>query len=339
MAVEDRPTDNMRTLRFHAYGEPADVLRLEAAPIPSPGPGRIRVCVHGCGLNPADWALCRGLFARDLPRGIGLDVSGVVDALGEGVTDVDIGDPVLGRANYADYGSAGASDHAILDVWARVPPGLDMVEAASLTMAVETAFRSLDWLGVAAGQTLLVSGVGTMVGFAAVQIALLRGARVIATAGETFAGRLRTLGATVTTYGEGMVERVLEIAGAPPDVIFDAAPVNLRLDSAPAGGVLPDLVRIAGGDPRRVLTCVDFAGAAKLGVRNGLGEKAGGKDGAVLRYDVLGEFAQLAAEGRFAVPVARTFALEAWRDALNISLSGRAHGKLVILPGAGSSRS
>jgi len=181
--------DTMRALRLHAYGEPADVLRLEAAAIPSPGQGAIRIRVHGCGLNPADWALCRGLFARDLPRGVGLDVSGEVDAVGDGVADVSLGDPVVGPANYTDYASAGASDFAILDHWTRVPPGLGMTEAAALPMAVETAFRYLAWLGVTSDHTLLVNGAGAMIGFAAVQMALLRGARVIAVAGETFAGR------------------------------------------------------------------------------------------------------------------------------------------------------
>ena len=103
----------MRTLRFHAYGEPSDVLRLETAPVPMPNPGSIRVRVSGCGLNPADWALCGGLFAGNLPRGIGLDVSGVIDAIGAGVSDVDIGDAVLGPANYADYDSAGAADFSV----------------------------------------------------------------------------------------------------------------------------------------------------------------------------------------------------------------------------------
>ena len=70
-------------------------------------------------------------------------------------------------------------------------------------MAVETAARSIDLLPFEAGQTLLVNGGGTMTGFAAVQIALLRGAHVIATAGETFASRLRELGAKVTPYGDG----------------------------------------------------------------------------------------------------------------------------------------
>ncbi|MGA0604272.1 NADP-dependent oxidoreductase [Caulobacter sp. KR2-114] len=343
------PADGaMRALRLHQYGEPGEVLRLEPAPIPVPAPGAIRVRVAACALNPADWALCRGLFARDLPRGVGLDVAGVVDAVGEGVSGPAVGDAVFGPANYLDHPSAGAADFAILDHWAAVPAGLDMPHAAALTMAVETAWRNIDWLGVAQGQTLLVNGAGSMVGFAAAQMARLRGARVIAAAGPTFADRLTALGATVVPYGPGLVERVRALGGAAPDLVFDSAPVNLKAgvvqagdvqagergDGAPGAGGLADLVQIVGGDARRVLTCVDFARAAQLGVRNGLGETPGGPDGAVLRYDVLDRFARLAAEGRFSVPVARTFPLDAWREALAISLDGRARGKLVLLMSA-----
>jgi NADPH:quinone reductase-like Zn-dependent oxidoreductase len=175
----------MRTLRFHAYGEPADVLQIDDAPAPQPAAGRVRVAVHACGLNPADWALCRGLFPKDLPRGVGLDVSGTVDAVGEGVIDVAVGDRVAGSADYAGYPSAGASELAILERWARLPAGLDLVKAAALPMAVETAHRHLALLHVKAGQTLVVNGAGTMMGFALVQMALLRGARVIGTSRST----------------------------------------------------------------------------------------------------------------------------------------------------------
>jgi NADPH:quinone reductase-like Zn-dependent oxidoreductase len=311
--------DTMMTLRFHGYGEPADVLRLEAATVPSPRPGHIRVRVHACGLNPADWALCRGLFAGDLPRGVGLDVSGTVDALGEGVADLQVGDRVLGAADFSSYPSAGASDFAILRAWAAVPGGLDLTHAAALPMAVETAHRSVDILDVAAGHTLLVYGAGTMMGFAAVQMGRLRGARVIATAGETFARELRAMGAAVTPYGDGMVERVLELCGDAPDLIFDAGPIS---------GVLPDLVRIAGGDAHRIVTISNHGPAAEaLGVRNSF---------AALRWDALGEFARLAAEGRFKVPVARTFPLAHWRQALDLSQSGHAHGKLMLIPAGAS---
>ncbi len=311
----------MKTLRFQEYGEPADVLRLEDAAVPSPRGGQIRVRVHACGLNPADWYLCRGLFAGDLPRGVGLDVSGTVEAIGEGVTDVRVGDRVLGVPDFRGFPSAGAADEAALAVWTPVPEGLDLVDAAALPMAVETAYRCLDILGVAAGRTLLVYGAGTVIGFAAVQMALMRGARVIAAAGDTFAGGLSALGAEVTSYGDGMVERVLDIGGGKPDLILDAGPIS---------GVLPDLVTIVGGDGRRILTVSNHGPAAgELGVRDSFTSE--------LRYDVLGEFAKLAAEGRFTVPVARTFPLEEWREALDLSLSGHAHGKLVLLP-AGRTR-
>lgn len=74
--------DTMRAVRFHQYGEPSDVLRLEKTEIPDPGARRIRVRMHACGRNPAQIGLS-GLFGGNLPRGIGLDVSGTVDAVGE----------------------------------------------------------------------------------------------------------------------------------------------------------------------------------------------------------------------------------------------------------------
>ena len=305
----------MRALLFEQYGEPADVLRLQDASIPDPKTGHIRIKVHACGLNPADWWICRGLFAGDLPRGIGLDVSGTVDAIGDGVADVAVGDQVLGVPAYQDYPSAGAADHAVLSVWTPVSAGLNLVDAAALPMAIETPARCLDILAVTAGQTLFIYGAGTMIGFAAVQMARLRGARVIAAAGETFAGQLRAFGAVVTTYGDGMIERVRELAGGAPDLIFDAGPIS---------DVLPHLVRIAGGDAHRIVTVSNHGAAADaLGVRSSF-------QGA-LAYAALGEFAKLAAEGRFEVPVARTFPLADWRAALDLSLTGHARGKLMLM--------
>jgi NADPH:quinone reductase-like Zn-dependent oxidoreductase len=309
----------MNAVRFHEFGEAADVLRMDQADVPDPAADRIRVRVHACGLNPADWALCRGLFPGKLPRGIGLEVSGTVDAVGADVTDVAVGDLVFGSADYAGGHSAGAADFAIMTNWARIPEGLDPVQAAALPLVLETSYRSLDGLGVTADHTLLVHGAGTMVGFAAVQIALIRGARVFAAAGDTYAERLRALGATVTSYGEGMVERVEQAVGGPVDLV---------LDTAPASDALPGLVRIAGGDPRRVLTVSDPAAASRLGVRTSFDED----QPRTLRYDLLGEYARRAADGGFAIPIARTFPLADWRTALEISAGGHARGKLILLP-------
>ena len=314
--MPDTPT--MKAVRFHKHGEPLDVLRLDEVAVPVPAAGHISVRVIACGLTPADSALCRGLFPADLPRGVGLEVSGAVDVVGDGVSDVSIGDVVFGVPAFTGYSTAGLAEFAILAHWAAVPDGLDPLQAAALPMAVETAFRSLDYLGVAADQTVLINGAGTTVGFAAVQMAQARGARVIATSGEAYAERLRDLGVEVTAYGEGVVDRVGEIA---------KGTVDLVLDTAPASGALPDLITIAGDDPRHVVTISDFEAADKLGVRT-----TGREEKLVHRYDVLGRFARSAADGTFSIPVAETFALEDWRKAFNISLSGRARGKILILP-------
>ncbi len=317
MASPESTPGTMQTVRFHSYGDPEEVLRLEETDVPEPGPGEVRAAVHACGLNPADWALCRGLFAGLLPRGVGLEISGIVEAVGDGVTDVAPGDWIIGVPDYADRTSAGLADHAILKIWTPLPAGLDPIVAAALPMVVETAFRSLDSLGVSEGQTLVVHGAGTMVGFAAVQIARMRGARVIATAGDTFADHLRDFGASVTPYGNGMVGRVRELTGGAPDFVLDTSP--------PGRGILPELLRLVDGDARRLLTITDMAAAKEMGVRNTFDE------GTRLRYDVLGQFAALAADGKFTMPIARIFPLEDWRSAMQVSLGGQARGKLLVL--------
>lgn len=303
---------DMRTLRFHAFGEPAEVLRLESAPIPSPGARCIRVVVHACALNPADWALCRKLYDMELPRGIGIDVSGTVDAVGEGVTDVAVGDRVLGFADFAHHSSAGASDVAVLDHWAKAPVGLDMNVAAALPMAAVIGHHALDALGAKPGQRILVHGGGSMMGFSAVQIAIARGIEVLTTAGSTYAEDLRGFGAKVTAYGDGMVERVRALG-----------PVDFVLDTV--GGALPELVVIASDDPKRVLSIADRKGA-ELGVRGNY------DSGLPLRYETFGEMAEAAAAGTFSIPIARTFPLEQWREAMEISVSGKARGKLLLVP-------
>lgn len=306
-------------IRFHQYGEPADVLREERVEIADPGAGRIRVRVTAVGLNPADWELCRGFMPGDLPRGIGYDVTGVVDAVGEHVDDIAIGELVFGTADFLTQPSAGAADVAILDSWYRVPEGLDPVAAAVLPMAVQTATWTLDAMGVEPGTTLLVNGAGATVGFAAAQIALRRGVRVIATAGPTYAATLTALGAQVTSYGAGMADRVRELAGGPVDLVFDAPPPN--------AGSIPELIAIT-GDPWRVMTISNHDEARRLGARVNLDHATDPVPAATF----LPEYAALAADGAFGIPIAHTFPLGQWRAAVELSTSGHPRGKLVLLP-------
>jgi NADPH:quinone reductase-like Zn-dependent oxidoreductase len=308
-------------IRFREYGEPLDVLRQEHVEIATPAVRRVRVRVSAAGLNPADWELCRGFMAGNLPRGIGYDVAGTVDAVGDDVDDVSIGDLVFGTADFASQPSAGAAGVAILDSWYRVPDGLDPAEAAVLPMAVQTATWTLDAMGLQPGITLLVNGAGAMVGFAAVQIALRRDARVIATAGPALAGQLTAFGALVTPYGEGMAGRVRDLAGGPVDLVLDAPPPN--------PGSIPELIAIA-GDPSLVMTISNHDEARRLGARVNLDHIAGLAPAATF----LPQYAALAAAGAFHLPIARTYSLGEWRDAVKLSMSGRPHGKVVLIPEA-----
>lgn len=301
----------MRAVQFPEFGSP-EVLHLVEVPEPHATPGTVRIAVDACGLNPADWGLCAGLFGGQLPQGIGLEVSGTVDELGDGVSGVAVGDVVFAPVT---PGSAtlGAADFAVVSQWKQVPDGLDLPHAAALPMAFETAYRGLDELGVQRDDLVLVHGSGGVVGGAAVRLALLRGARVIGTAGAARAEDLRRLGAQITSYGDGMVERVTELAGDHVDRALDVSP----------GGSLPDLIELA-GDPSRVLTLTDFDNADAYGVR------ASGRDDLVLRYDVLDEVARLAAGGSFTVPIAQSFPLERFPDAARLSESGHSGGKLML---------
>jgi NADPH:quinone reductase-like Zn-dependent oxidoreductase len=316
----------MKALQFDRFGSP-DVIVLREVPKPEPGPGQIRIAVRACGLTPGDWAVVDGLLADQLPplpRGLGVEVAGTVDALGEGVIGVETGDRVFGPAAF-DGPTAGASEYALMAVWAHIPVGVTAEQAAALPMAAETAWHALDDLGVQPGELLLVHGAGSTVGEAAVRLALHRGVRVIATAGPTRAAALGEIGARVTGYGDGMAERVAALAGGRVDRALDTAPTGGRIDRAhqasPGGGSLPSLIELT-GDPDRVLTVSDFAAAAELGTRITQIE---------MRYDRMSEFARLADEGVLVVSVARTYTLDQIQEAAKLSQSRRPGGKLMLV--------
>lgn len=299
----------MRAIQFSEFGGP-EVLLVVDVPDPHPAADQIRVVVRAVGINPIDWKIRSGMMGGELPQFTGLDVAGVVDEVGEAVTDVKAGDEVFGSA----VGGAGAADLAILDHYARIPPALDFATAAALPVAVETAARTLDALGVGDGHTVVINGAAGAVGISAVQIARSRGARVIGTASETNHDYLRSYGAEPTTYGSGMAERVRELAPDGVDAAVDAA----------GGGALPALIELTGA-PDQVVTIADFQGAQQTGVRF-----SGGLGGERAWY-ALALAAELAEAGTFSLPVAETFALDQIAQAHELSQTGHVRGKVVVL--------
>src|SRR5512133_4031924 len=130
--------DEMRALQFTSYGGP-EVLSWNEAPEPHAGPGQIRVAVRAASVNPLDWKVLTGAMAGgaepDGPGYPGYDAAGVVDEVGEGVTDVAVGDEVFGG------GTGTQAEYAVLDTWARKPAAVDWAVAAAATVAGETAER------------------------------------------------------------------------------------------------------------------------------------------------------------------------------------------------------
>ena len=176
----------MKAVRIHDYGG-LDVLHYEDAPRPTPGTGEVLIRVHATTVNPFDCAVRAGYmgqyFNYTFPLILGTDVSGVVEEVGAGVTDVSAGDVVYTRAGiyrdgaYAEYVLALAADVV------PKPESLDHVHAAALPHVTLTAWQGLiEFADLSAGQTVLIHAAAGGVGHVAVQLAKWRGAKVIGTA-------------------------------------------------------------------------------------------------------------------------------------------------------------
>ncbi|MFI6843746.1 NADP-dependent oxidoreductase [Kitasatospora sp. NBC_00085] len=307
-----------KAIGFSEYGG-ADVLRPIEIDLPAPGPGQVRIAVRTAGVNPLDHKLRNGaltqLFPLTLPHVTGSEVAGVVEAVGEGVTAWQAGDEVFGLilgGGYAEHtlGEAGKL--------VRKPATLSWEEAAAIPVAAETAWRSLDLLGVKSGQTLLVHGAAGGVGTVLLQFARSRGIRVIGTASEANHAHLRELGAIPVAYGDGLAERVRAVAPEGVDKVLDAAG---------QGGVLPFSIELVGG-AEHVLTIADWEGAATYGVRF-----SGGTEAVEYHGPALAGAVALHEAGTLRLPLHRVFPLAEAAQAQQESERGHLRGKIVLAVG------
>ncbi|MFH8750459.1 NADP-dependent oxidoreductase [Streptomyces rimosus] len=304
----------MKAVIAHSYGDP-DTLTWTDQPDPKVGPDSVLVRVKAAGVNPVDWKVLAGyldpMMDVHFPLIPGWDVAGVVEAVGQDATEFDVGDEVVGyvRKDEVQHGTFAELVAAPVRTLARKPAALDWQQAAGLPLAGLTALQSLDRVGLAKGETVLVHAAAGGVGSFAVQIAVARGARVIGTASERNHDFLRSLGAEPVTYGDGLAGRVRELAPDGVDAavdfvgngVIDVSQELLR-DTSRVASIADSEVKQKGG--HMVWVRPDHAGLTALG--------------------------DLADAGKLTVHVDTVLPLSEAAEAFRRSQEGRTRGKIVL---------
>jgi NADPH:quinone reductase len=304
------------------YGGP-EVLEIVSTPVPAPLADEVVVEVRAAGINPIDWKLYGGARGTDptaMPMRMGLEASGVIVAVGEDTQGpagpISVGDEVMvfpARGAYAERIVVPASS-----VIPR-PSELTWEQAAGLLLAGCTAVHALTAVDPSEGEVLLVHAASGAVGRLATELAVGRGSRVIGTASPDHHDSLRELGATPVAYGDGLEQRILELAPDGVDAAIDA------VGTAEAIAVSLRLVR----DRNRIVSVVAEKPARDAGVRL-LGGAPGADPGTEIRNAARLELAQIAANGGLRLPVA-SYPLDEVAAAHRLGQSGHPGAKLVLL--------
>ncbi|MFI7545824.1 NADP-dependent oxidoreductase [Actinoplanes sp. NPDC049599] len=218
----------MKAVRFHEYGDPS-VLRYEDVEQPVPGAGQVLIRVAATSFNGVDGNI-RGGFMQGpipvtLPHTPGIDVSGTVAALGEGVSGAEIGDRVVGFLPMTADGAAAEYVVAPAEILAPAPTSVPLADAAALPIVGLTAWQALfDHAQLAAGQRVLINGAGGAVGGYAVQLAKRADAYVIATAGARSIDQAKAAGADEVI--DHTSTEVNAAVSEPVDVVLNLAPID-----------------------------------------------------------------------------------------------------------------
>nr|WP_145229603.1 NADP-dependent oxidoreductase [Rudaeicoccus suwonensis] len=304
----------MRAATYDKFGD-NDVLQIRDVPDPKVGPGEALVEVRAAGVNPVDWKLMAGgldgMMEASFPIVPGWDVAGVIRAVGPDTPEFASGDEVLAyaRKDWVHGGTFAELVTVPVRALATKPAELDWAGAAALPLAGLTALRVMRRLDVGTGDTVLVHAAAGGVGRFAVQLARELGATtVIGTASPSNHDALRDLGVIPVAYGDGLVDRVREIAPDGVDAVADLV-----------GGVLEDTLAVLASGGRHASIAdpsVEQHGGLWIWVR---------PDGAELQW-----LADLAASGGLRIDIAERFGLADVATAFERSRSGHSNGKLVI---------
>ena len=307
-----------------AFGGP-EVLSVVEEPVPDPGPGEARIEVRAAGVNPVDVKSYSGAFGTDpsrLPIRLGAEAAGMVTAIGPDTAGpagpVRVGDEVIAYRAPGAYAS-----ELVVPAQAVIPKPetLDWQQAAGLLLTGVTAWHLLVATAVGAGDTVLIHGASGGVGLMAVQLAALRGARVVATASPARHDLLRDLGALPVAYGPGRADRVRTAAPAGVDAALDLVGTDEAWD------VSLELV----ADKARVATIVAAARGLRAGIKV-LGGAPGADPGSEIRQRARLDLARLAQDGKLRVLVSQTFPLADAAAAHRVILDGHTAGKIALSP-------
>ncbi|GAA3195615.1 MULTISPECIES: NADP-dependent oxidoreductase [Streptomyces] len=308
----------MKAIALDGYGGP-EALRLTELPDPKVAPGEVLIRVRAAGVNPVDWKLGAGnldaLMETHFPLVPGWDVAGVVERVGFDVEEYAPGDEVFGyvRKDTVQLGAYAELVSAHVRMLARKPAALSWEQAAGVPLAGLTAYQAIKRIGIGTGDTVLVHAAAGGVGAFAVQIAVALGARVIGTASPANHAFVRELGAAPVAYGDGLVERVTELAPGGVDAALDFV-----------GGEAVDASLRLLKQPGRLASIVESEAAAK------------GGHYVWVRPDPsdLAELAALAEDGKLTVHIERTLPLAEAAQAWRLNSEGHTRGKIVLsVPG------
>jgi NADPH:quinone reductase-like Zn-dependent oxidoreductase len=299
---------------FSSFGGPEVLQWTAGAEVPEPLPSQVVIVVAAAAVSTLDATRrsgeLRGILTTFLPSVIGREAAGVVIARGSAVTDVEVGDEVLGFTDTGAY-----AQFAALSTYVHKPESLSWAVAASLPVASQTAHRVLDQLGVRKGETLVIAGGAGAIGAMAGQLALARGVKVVATVSPADAYYVRSLGITPVKYGHGFVRRVRSVCPEGVDAALDTSKAR----------ILADLVQLT-GLPGRVVTLNDKSADI-------FGAQLSESDPTSRSATRLRDVADAAASGALSVRIARTYPLSQAADAHRDLAAGGTRGRLVLVNG------
>jgi NADPH:quinone reductase-like Zn-dependent oxidoreductase len=306
----------MKAVRFDEYGG-IEVLQVRDVPRPDPGPDQVLVAVRAAGINIGEAkirsGLLREIFPATFPSGQGSDLAGVVEEVGPGVEGVAVGDEVIGFTD----NRASHAEHVLVEAANLTPKPAEVPweAAGALSVAGATGVATVRAVAPTPGEAVVIAGAGGGVGVFAVQLAVRKGARVIALASERHHAWLRGRGAVPVAYGDGVAERITAAAEETPVAAF----IDL------VGGGYVELALELGIARDRIDTIVDFPAIEKHGVQGQGGAAAAGAA-------TLAELAQAIAAGELVVPIQRAYPLKDVRAAFTELEAGHMAGKIVLIP-------